>query len=337
MGNRSWIVLAVLSAAALLAGCGAPPPSAPAPTSTAPAAIVIPDGVVRFVVLGDFGMGNDDQAKVADAIKAVCAAKGCQFAITVGDNIYPSGVSSPYDEQFNEKFEQPYADLDFPFYLVLGNHDNGDGAGSKAAVGDYQVAYSRRTDRASEKWNMPARNYNFTRSNVEFFALDSGPQEVSQNPIWLPGGRGSVMEEWIATRLAASTATWKFAFAHHPYISNGPHGNAGLYDNIPSRGLAYLQMLEDHVCGNVQIYFAGHDHHMQWLKPVAACGGTEFIISGAGGAEIYDQGLPPHNDAYFEDYVHHGFLWAEVDRETFTGVFFDAEGNAMFERKLMAT
>jgi tartrate-resistant acid phosphatase type 5 len=42
------------------------------------------------------------------------------------DNFYDEGVDSLDDEQFQTKFELPYADIDFPFWVVLGNHDYGE-------------------------------------------------------------------------------------------------------------------------------------------------------------------------------------------------------------------
>ncbi len=43
-------------------------------------------GSLRFVALGDAGEGNDAQYKVAGAMANLCAEKGCDFAIYLGDN-----------------------------------------------------------------------------------------------------------------------------------------------------------------------------------------------------------------------------------------------------------
>ena len=42
---------------------------------------------------------------------AVCAARGCDFALEFGDNFYLSGVQSVTDAQWQSKFELPYANL----------------------------------------------------------------------------------------------------------------------------------------------------------------------------------------------------------------------------------
>lgn len=330
---KPWLA-AFLGALVGLAGCVGSGGPEPGPPSTE-GGTGVPEGSVRFVVLGDVGTGEADQYRVAAAVARVCEDRGCLFALVAGDNVYPDGVTSPHDPQFDEKFESPYAGVDLPFYLVLGNHDNGNGAGDNPEVGDHQVAYAQRTDRPSDKFHMPQRNYAFTVGHVTLFGLDSGPSEVSQPAAWLPGSRGPAMEAWLREELARTATPWRLVFAHHPYASNSVHGDAGLFDNIPGRGLAYRLMLEDLVCGNAQVFFAGHDHTLQWLAPVDGCPGTQFVVSGAGGAEIYARGPPPDHAAFYENYEDHGFWWIDVTGDTFTGAAFDADAGLLFERRFV--
>jgi len=87
-----------------------------------------PIETLRFIAFGDGGTGSGTQIQVADSVKAVCdAAGGCDFAIYLGDNIYDTGVDSANDQQFEDKFEIPYQNILFPFYVTLGNHDFGGG------------------------------------------------------------------------------------------------------------------------------------------------------------------------------------------------------------------
>jgi tartrate-resistant acid phosphatase type 5 len=99
--------------------------------------------IVRFIAVGDTGTGKEGQYQVADAIEKVCAAQGCDFALGLGDNIYESGVDSVDDVQWLDKFEKPYENLDFPFYMTLGNHDNSyfAGGGLDNTKGELQVDY----------------------------------------------------------------------------------------------------------------------------------------------------------------------------------------------------
>ncbi|MGH8454263.1 MAG: hypothetical protein ACRESW_06905, partial [Nevskiales bacterium] len=82
---------------------------------------------VSFVAFGDAGQqsnaGPATQTAVGDAMARICAARGCDFALELGDNIYLSGVDSVEDAQWQTKFEQPYANFNYPIYAALGNHD----------------------------------------------------------------------------------------------------------------------------------------------------------------------------------------------------------------------
>lgn len=324
--------LASMTVVVLVAGCLSSSPQQP----DSGADVVLPEvpaGSVRFLVIGDYGNGDDIHYALGEAMLKTCQERGCQFVITVGDNIYGSGVRSPYDRQFDTKFEDPFAVFPLPFYLSLGNHDNGNGDGSNPIVGDYEVAYTYRTDRPSTKWNMPARDYSVRFGDVELFAIDSGPQEVSQAATWMDGNRGLATQAWLDGALAESDAPWKFVYAHHPYLSNGAHGNAGVYDNSPGRGLAYKQMLEQTMCGRAQVFFAGHDHDLEWLEPSPLCPGTELLLSGGAG-HVRARGGAPDNPVYWEAYNTHGYLWVDVTGDTFTGVFVDFEQNVLYERSL---
>jgi tartrate-resistant acid phosphatase type 5 len=273
------------------------------------------DGPVRFIVLGDAGTGNADQLKVAAAIAEVCAARGCDFALYAGDNIYDSGVSGVDDAQFDTKFEQPYAELDFPFYVALGNHDYGNlGTNislreSNDAQAHAQVEYTARSD----KWNMPSEYYTFRQGPAAFFAIDSNALVVN---LFRPLAEQAA---WLDAELAKSDAPWKIVFGHHPYLSNGRHGNA------TDPGM--VELIEGSVCGKAAVYFSGHDHDREWLEPTC---GTHFVVSGAGGRGLYTL-RGEEQPTRWQDDSEHGFLWVEIAGETLTGVFYDADGNADYE------
>jgi len=104
-----------------------------------------------FIILGDSGTGKDPQYKVAASIKQTCELNQCDFALGLGDNIYEVGPWSTTDSQFDKKFETPFKDLNFPFFMVLGNHDNTlfvPGDGGLNLRGYIEVKYSDR----SKKW-----------------------------------------------------------------------------------------------------------------------------------------------------------------------------------------
>ncbi len=282
--------------------------------------------VVRFLAVGDTGKGNPEQHQVGAAMGALCAAKGCDFVVLLGDNFYPSGVTSTTDPQWQTAFVQPYATVDAPFYVVLGNHDyGGKGQGQEFGKEQAQLDYAQ----VNPKWRLPARHYRWSLGPAEFFAADTNRSMYAGK--W-PGVDDEQVRHDFAQWLPASTATWKIAFGHHPYYSNGPHGNAGHYDGVGlipiANGEGVKDFLEATVCGKADVYLSGHDHSQQWLTP--RCGSTELIVSGAGSSPTT---LPGKNASYFQS-LRLGFLWVELRERTFTGIFYDETGAEEFRRVL---
>lgn len=276
---------------------------------------------LRFVAVGDTGTGTADQAKVAAAIKSKCDTAGCDFVQLLGDNFYESGVSSATDPQFATKFEQPYAAINVPFWVVLGNHDyGGSGTGNEFSKPDFQLAYAA----SSAKYKLPARHWHRIDGEVEFFALDTNEQMYDR-----AATQKSNVTQWISS----STSKWKIALGHHPYLSNGPHGNAGSYDGVPlipiANGANVKKFMDDVVCGKVDVYFSGHDHNRQYLQ--GKCGGTtELVVSGAG-AKVTS--LSGSNAVHFQAATL-GFVYVTVDASTLTAEFIDANGRSEYTRTI---
>lgn len=333
-------------------------------------------GTVKILVLGDAGAPAPDgeSGNVAVVAQKVCALRGCDFAVMAGDNIYEMGAVDANDPLFDLAFATPFADLEMPFFVALGNHDNSTtavGEGSSNFKGDAQVAYHYSSANSGMKWRMPDRYYTQTWPEgvanpvVEFFVLDSSPLSHfydDPNPQW----SGDSLSSYIAAqkiflqdRFDASTARWKFALAHHPYISNGDHGNAGQFDvgaaqdpctiagplaSGTCRGEQYKEFVEQTLCGKADVFFTGHDHNLIWMAPAPSCGKTEHILSGATSKErdLLDES---RNAAYYQKGATFGFFWVELSGNTFHGAAYevlaggepasaDADGNPLpaFER-----
>ncbi|MFE6860886.1 metallophosphoesterase [Nocardia sp. NPDC057668] len=261
-------------------------------------AVPVGDGVVKFplpgpgsariLVTGDAGTGSSTQLAVANAAREFHAREPFSMAVGLGDNIYDSGPSDEQDPQFAAKFENPNAGLDFPWAMVLGNHDTSSvfpGDGSWLARGNFEVAYHA----SSPRWWMPSRYYSLRIDPaVEFFVLDLTPLAAIIPPVLDPqfsvdGPYMNAQRAWLDGALAASSAKWKIVCTHHPYLSNGGHGNAGSYDGLPApfSGVAVKAFFEQHVLGRVNFILSGHDHSLQVLEPTTATKGTRQIVSGA--------------------------------------------------------
>ncbi|MBO84977.1 MAG: hypothetical protein CL927_06435 [Deltaproteobacteria bacterium] len=317
------------SAAALVAlGCGGP-----ADTSVPldhrfdaqQARSAVPDAPTRFVVLGDGGKGNATQKAVADAVRSVCEARtdedgpGCGFALYLGDNIYDDGVETVDDPMFQSHFETPYADLDFPFLVVLGNHDYGSSS-LASSRSDPQISYTER----SQRWTLPSRYYHFQLGPHAFVGLDT-------NALLLQGLWGDQEQgPWVDTLWSTEAAGWRVVFGHHPYRSNGFHGNAGNYEGLwwlpIVRGKTIELFFERHICGQADVYFSGHDHNLQWLEPTC---GTHFLVSGAA-AHTTPLRFRDGNPTWFADDSTAGFVWVELLGRDMTAVFYHQDGSEQF-------
>lgn len=276
---------------------------------------------VAFVAIGDTGEGNDVQHQVAQAIAAKCAADGCDFVVLLGDNFYPSGVSSVDDPQWQTSFEQPYAGVNVPFYAALGNHDyGGDGAGHEFWKGPVQVEYAAQ----SSKFRMPDLFYAFALGPLGFVVLDTNMMMYEQDD----DQRG-----WYADAVAALGTTWTVVVGHHPYRSNGPHGNAGNYEGFSwlpvASGKGVKKFFDEILCGSADLYISGHDHSRQWLTD-RWCG-TELIVSGAGAKHTE---LDPDRNPFNFQSIDEGFFYCAIQGNRLTGQFISKAGVLEYERTI---
>jgi hypothetical protein len=130
--------------------------------------------------------------------------------------------------------------------------------------------------------------------------------------------------------LARSDAQHKVVFGHHPFRSNGPHGNAGAYEGwsyIPWLSGASLERLfTATLCDQADVYLSGHDHNLQWTTACA----VELVVSGSGAKTrpIVDRGNPMH----FAEAAP-GFVWLELS-ESAQIAFYDQEAGLRFQGQL---
>ncbi|MET7769573.1 metallophosphoesterase [Nocardia sp. NPDC005366] len=274
---------------------------------------------VRVLVTGDAGTGTRTQWAVADAAREYHRRTPFSLAIGLGDNIYESGPTGATDPQFADKFENPNAGLDFPWAMVLGNHDTSSvlpGDGGWLLRGNHEVEYHAN----SARWWMPSRYYSVRLPEqnpvVEFFVLDVNPLAAYVPPLLSPywtvdGDYMNAQRAWLDRALAQSPATWKIACTHQPYLSNGPHGDAGHYEGLavePLNGVHAKRFFEEFVVGRCHFILSGHDHSLQVLEPTPESKGTRQIISGAAAKTSGSEPKTTAHPALFENHDQLGFM-----------------------------
>ena len=250
------------------------------------------DPVVRFAVIGDYGMGGQPEADVASLVQSWEP----DFIITTGDNNYPDGSSTTIDAnvgQFYHRYIYPYtgaygegADQN-RYYPTLGNHDwNTDSAQPYL---DY--------------FTLPGneRYYDFTWGPIHFFALDSDSREPDGV------GQSSTQAVWLQNELANSTAIWKIVYMHHAPYSSGWHGSTD-WAQWP------------YADWEASVVLAGHDHTYERLL----IDGIPYFVNGLGGGSIYNFGIPLEGSQvrYNQDY---GAMLVEASEESLTFTFANSQ------------
>jgi tartrate-resistant acid phosphatase type 5 len=222
---------------------------------------------------------------VATAMTRHCRAGArCDFAIMLGDNIYPEGATLGADghddaQRFERLFREPFgawADFapGFRIYAALGNHDWKTSREGALA----QVEYLERTP----PFYMDGIVYRVSppgaRGEVELFVIDTTvllagetvyedsldddgrerpPTELEQPEPWTrPSNdleRGMVA--WLDDSLARSQARWKIVVGHHPLWSSA----GSKYE----QARVLRRLLLPTLCRRADLYVAGHEHTLE--------------------------------------------------------------------------
>jgi tartrate-resistant acid phosphatase type 5 len=173
-------------------------------------------------------------------------------------------------------------------------------------------------------WDLAACSSSTLTESVLFLGLDTTPMVGEQWVDGLEKNRQATyvmnQESYMIDFMTHSQSQWKIAFGHHPYVSNGPHGNAGHYDGLscPSTedkpngwacGLRVKAFIENLCAQGLDLYLSGHDHSLQVLS--ANCRGRQvpFIVSGAGGKLSSLPGTNPN----LGQWLKYGFVYLVIN------------------------
>jgi hypothetical protein len=294
-----------------------------------------------FVAIGDTGWPSTSPERhirmrsTLRAIQKLCETRGCDFGVSLGDNIYEMDVPDATMQEVFGTFDM----LPMPFFAVLGNHDFGaDGSDSRLAERQMRFIQNMRNARlAMPNWYyrvcapIGASARSCEGKTALFLALDSATSS-NQKARTANDPHDEFLEhdakdlrkkqqlDWVRRTLQDQRALpWKFAFFHHPHeATNYPR-------HQPSGGEKHWhEFVKQELCGKVHFIFAGHFHHMEFREP-ASCGATRLIISGAGGdmghyarpiTQPDERRIYP--DANALQPTMGGFFWIGVQRDEIT-------------------
>ena len=251
-------------------------------------------GNFSFLAFGDSGLSTPEQRTMTDLM---VSEKGVSFALHTGDLVYPEGGF----EQYNAAYFGINATLmdRLPFFPVLGNHD---------CVADSGTAYLALHSVPDSGIN-PAdkgRYYSFDWGDVHFCSIDTN---------LLPGEASARMLDWFENDLRSTRQFWKVVFFHHPPYPTGHHKDDPICALVRRLVVPIIDSL------GVQLVLNGHEHGYEKSFPLIADGvvesgtGTQYIITGGGGADLHEVGTLPQTALALQT---HNYLRIDVEATTLT-------------------
>ena len=225
---------------------------------------------VSILAMGDWGSNTQKQRDVAATMGSYLKSSGRSFnaMLLCGDNFYVPLEGGIHDPKWRTMFEDLYGaeTFNFPFYVSLGNHDY--------QIDRFLIEYAYSAANPQSRWKFPSRWYRVELPSpqnplVTVIMLDSNLQNLG-DPGW------TEETKWLTKELAKPrTAPWLVAASHHPFFSNGDHGDIG-----PLRE-AWGPLFAK---AGVDFVIAGHDHDLQHLQVEGYP--ESFLLVGGGGASV---------------------------------------------------
>lgn len=290
-------------------------------------AVEVSKEALHVLMIGDFGTGAADQAKVAEAMKKFIADKAIKPTgmMMLGDNFYgktKDGMSVK-SERWATGIEHMYPSsaFDCPMWAILGNHDYHDNEGGELV----QLEYSKKL---GTRWKMPSKWHRFElgpllKPYATVICLDTNLPTVSggkDKKTGKPKNHLTESEEkeqlaWLKAELAKPRAPFTIVAGHHPLYSNGDHGDTkALIDQ-------WEPLFQEH---KVHAYLCGHDHDLQHLEIKGKF--TTHLLSGGGGAKT--RKLEGKHDVPFGKDVH-GFTHLQITPDALTFTHHGTDGTAL--------
>jgi predicted MPP superfamily phosphohydrolase len=206
---------------------------------------------MRMWVLGDFGIGNENQQAVYQAYRKVTATRPADLWLWLGDNAYCCGTDEEYQQYVFNVYGPTLRNT--PFYPTPGNHDYADSR-TNFNIPYYKLFSMPTKAEAGGVASNSQAYFSANYGNVHIISLDSQAQQPQDQ------GRlydtTSVQVQWLKQDLAANKLAWTIVIFHHPPYSKGSH-NSDTEDQMRLLRERLTPILERY---SVDMVLTGHSH-----------------------------------------------------------------------------
>ncbi len=299
----------VFSAGALLAGRqGFAKPT--------PAKIGFDSQGIHFLAVGDYGTRGDAN-QVAVATGMAKFAKSLDQPLTavlaLGDNFYKPITPDRFDKHFEQMYSKD--GLNCPFYACAGNHDYGPKYDPQEGKLQLQLDYAK--NNPASRWKFPSKWYTLELPSngkplVRAIVLDGNYWEGALTP-----KEKIEQRRFLKAELKKKTdAPWTWIVNHFPVFSDGK-----IRGDNKTLIREWGPILREHP---ISLCFGGHDHIMQHVQVEGYQ--PSFIISGAGGAKLYD--ITPTDRGFVNNQMF-GFNHLHVTPDEINVQFISADGDCL--------
>ena len=283
-----------------------------------------PSASTGVVFIGDQGKDNEGQHLIAQSMQTFCVFEDCDLGMTAGDNVYHEGVSSPTDPILETRWDKYYNPLNMLFLITLGNHDYGKFSNDWKR-GSYQLLHAQK----NPLFYFPAYYYSYETEESVFAVIDT------TRLMWKKETAQQAQMVQQAYAKAKQLKKWFFVLGHHPYLSNGKHGNAGRYERLAVpyfvSGSNVKRFLDQNVCGKAHFYLSGHDHNLQLIDGNVRGCNTQLILSGSAASTTK---LYKRNPVHFES-SQLGYFHLAISPEIVSVKAVDQNASVMFTKSFL--
>ncbi|UCC97297.1 MAG: metallophosphoesterase [Phycisphaerales bacterium] len=207
-----------------------------------------PDGSYRYVVMGDSRSQWDLWSSIVKHIDSLDPKPA--FVINSGD-LVPDGFAS----QFRNYYIPPLLETDIPFFVAIGNHDEG----YEDRVLEYRYLFGNRS-----------LNYFFDYGRARYIFIDNATEALSHERTL----------KWLGRTLADTPNGYRKYVAAHQPPSTIRKWAYHAWDSEESKLFTDLMTTYE-----VSEVYLGHIH----AYSTAEFGGVRYTVSGGGGAGLHDR------------------------------------------------